>query len=73
MRMISMSCDPHFLFQIDGHSMTVIEVDGISHQPYTVDSIDIYAGQRYSFVLTANRPVDNYCGFYFSVHCDRLL
>lgn len=26
----------------------------------TVDSIQIFAGQRYSFVLTANQPVNNY-------------
>jgi iron transport multicopper oxidase len=25
-----------------------------------VDSIQIYAGQRYSFILVANQPVDNY-------------
>lgn len=39
---------------------TVIEVDGISVQPLTVDSIQIFAGQRYSFVLTANQPIANY-------------
>jgi iron transport multicopper oxidase len=63
MRMISMACDPHFHFQIDGHNMIVIEVDGILHQPYTVDSIELYSGQRYSFVLMANQPVNNYCMF----------
>jgi FtsP/CotA-like multicopper oxidase with cupredoxin domain len=56
-----MACDPHFIFQIDGHSMNVIEADGITTKPYTVDSIDIYAGQRYSFILTANQTVSNYC------------
>ena len=40
--------------------MTIIEVDGIAHQPYTVDQLDIFAAQRYSFVLTANQPVKNY-------------
>jgi iron transport multicopper oxidase len=44
MRLISMACDPHYIFQVDGHSMTVIEVDGVNHKPYTVDSIDLYAG-----------------------------
>lgn len=44
-RLISMACDPHFLFQIDGHTMTIIEVDGINHKPYQVDSIDILAGE----------------------------
>lgn len=39
---------------------TIIEVDGISVTPTTVDSIQIFAGQRYSFVLTATQPIDNY-------------
>ena len=55
-----MSCDPNFTFSIDGHNMTVIEVDAINHEPLAVDSIQIFAGQRYSFVLTASQPVDNY-------------
>ncbi|KAF7368336.1 Laccase I [Mycena venus] len=59
-RMVSISCDPNWIFSIDGHSMTIIEVDGVNHQPLTVDSIQIFAGQRYSFVLTANQPVSNY-------------
>ena len=28
--------------------------------PLIVDSIQIFAGQRYSFILTADQPVDNY-------------
>nr|GAT59722.1 laccase [Mycena chlorophos] len=59
-RLISMSCEPNFIFSIDGHSMTIIEADGVSTQPLTVESIQIFAGQRYSFVLTANQPVNNY-------------
>ncbi|KAJ7241454.1 laccase 2 precursor [Mycena rebaudengoi] len=59
-RLISMSCDPNWIFSIDGHSMTIIEVDGVNHKPLTVDSIQIFAGQRYSFVLTANKKIDNY-------------
>ncbi|KAJ7584057.1 laccase [Mycena floridula] len=61
MRLINMSCDPNYLFQIDGHtSLTVIEVDGVSHQPLVVDEIQIFAGQRYSFILNANATVGNY-------------
>lgn len=39
---------------------TIIEVDSINVVPLEVDSIQIFAGQRYSFVLNANRPVANY-------------
>ncbi|KAJ4473035.1 laccase 1 [Lentinula aciculospora] len=59
-RLVSISCDPNFLFSIDGHTFTVIEADGVNHEPVVVDSIQIFAAQRYSFVLTANQSVDNY-------------
>ncbi|PIL29303.1 transporter [Ganoderma sinense ZZ0214-1] len=59
-RLLSLSCDPNFTFSIDGHSMTVIEADAVNHAPLAVDSIQIFAGQRYSFVLAANQAVDNY-------------
>ncbi|OBZ71971.1 Laccase-4 [Grifola frondosa] len=59
-RLVSMSCDPNYTFSIDGHNMTVIEVDAVNHEPLVVDSIQIFAGQRYSFVLTADQTVDNY-------------
>ncbi|KAJ7720366.1 laccase [Mycena maculata] len=48
------SCDPNFIFTIDGHNMTIIEADGTNTEPLT------YAGQRYSFVLTADQDVDHY-------------
>lgn len=41
-------------------SQTIIEVDGANVQPLTVDSIQIFAGQRYSFVLHADQPISNY-------------
>nr|QOW95913.1 laccase GbLac_U30636 [Ganoderma boninense] len=59
-RLISMSCDPNYTFSVDGHNMTVIEADGIETQPVTVNTIQIFAAQRYSFVLTADQDVDNY-------------
>ncbi|KAF8196131.1 yellow laccase [Pholiota molesta] len=59
-RLVSISCDPNYTFSIDGHLMTIIEVDGNNVAPLTVDSIQIFAGQRYSFILQANQPVSNY-------------
>jgi iron transport multicopper oxidase len=35
-------------------------VEGNYVEPLVVDSIQIYAGQRYSFILNANQIVDNY-------------
>ncbi|EIN06348.1 laccase [Punctularia strigosozonata HHB-11173 SS5] len=59
-RLVSISCEPAYNFSINSHSMTVIEADGNSVNPVTVGSLQIFPGQRYSFVLTANQPVDNY-------------
>ncbi|KAF9563579.1 yellow laccase [Agrocybe pediades] len=59
-RLVSMSCDPNHLFSIDGHTMTIIETDSEDVQPHVVDSIQIFPGQRYSFILTANQQVSNY-------------
>ena len=35
-------------------------MEGTNVDPLTVNSIQIFVGQRYSFILTANQPVDNY-------------
>ncbi|KAH8101261.1 laccase 1 [Cristinia sonorae] len=59
-RLINMACDPGYQFSIDKHDLTIIEVDGVNHEAHTVDSLDIFAVQRYSFVLKANQPVGNY-------------
>ncbi|KIJ32230.1 multicopper oxidase, partial [Sphaerobolus stellatus SS14] len=60
LRVINISGFAQFRFSIDGHRMTVIEADGIPHEPLTVDSFNIYVAQRYSVVVTANQPVGNY-------------
>ncbi|KAK7685420.1 laccase, multicopper oxidase, benzenediol:oxygen oxidorectuctase [Cerrena zonata] len=59
-RLVNISCFPNYVFSIHGHNMTIIEVEGVNSQPLTVDSIQIFVAQRYSFVLEANQPIDNY-------------
>ncbi|KIM75672.1 laccase [Piloderma croceum F 1598] len=59
-RLLSMACDSSFNFSIDGHRMTIIEADGEPTLPLQVDFIQIFAGQRYSFILQANQTVNNY-------------
>ncbi|KAG2143749.1 laccase [Suillus bovinus] len=59
-RILGLSCDPSYNFTIDGHTMTIIEADGIETVPETVDYLPVLAGQRYSVVVHANQPVDNY-------------
>nr|AAR01249.1 laccase 8 [Coprinopsis cinerea]DAA04513.1 TPA_exp: laccase 8 [Coprinopsis cinerea okayama7\ len=60
LRIMAISCDPNYIFSIDGHQLTVIEADAQSTQPLVVDSIQIFAGQRYSAILTADQPIGNY-------------
>ncbi|KLO10959.1 laccase [Schizopora paradoxa] len=59
-RLINMSCQPSYVFSIDGHKLTVIEADGVETEPVTVDSLEIFASQRYSIIVEANQPADNY-------------
>lgn len=44
-RLINMSCDAPYMFSIDGHNLTVIEVDGVLTEKYTVTHIPILAGE----------------------------
>ncbi|KAI0062732.1 laccase [Artomyces pyxidatus] len=60
LRIVSISCDPSYTFSVDGHQLTIIEVDGQNVQPLVVDNIQIFAAQRYSAVLHANQPIGNY-------------
>ncbi|KAG7443717.1 laccase [Guyanagaster necrorhizus] len=59
-RMVNIGCDAAYTVSIDSHLMTIIEADGVNLVPYTVDGIQIFAAQRYSFVLNANQPIGNY-------------
>ncbi|KAG1816496.1 laccase T2 copper depleted [Suillus subaureus] len=59
-RLMNMACKSNFVFTIDNHIFTVIEADSDYTTPLEVDSIQILAGQRYSFILVANQPIDNY-------------
>lgn len=43
--LILTSASLRFNFSIDGHSMTVIETDGVETQPYTVDTITVEPGK----------------------------
>ncbi|KAJ7610575.1 Cu-oxidase-domain-containing protein [Mycena polygramma] len=59
-RIINISARTSFTVSIDNHTLTVIEADGVATVPETVDVVTLHAGQRYSVVVTANQPVDNY-------------
>lgn len=59
-RLINGSAISRFNFQIEGHTLTVIEADGENHVPITVDRLVLQPGQRYSVVVTADQAVGNY-------------
>jgi len=52
------NCPIHF--SVDNHTLIVISSDGSSFRPVIVESFNIFAGERYDFVLVATNPVDNY-------------
>ncbi|CAF0713230.1 unnamed protein product [Brachionus calyciflorus] len=47
-------------FSIDYHNLTIIASDGKPLEPYTVESLIIYAGERYDFIINAFRKPSNY-------------
>ncbi|OCB91779.1 laccase [Sanghuangporus baumii] len=59
-RIVAAVCGPTYNFSIDGHRMTVIEADGVETNPLPVDVFQIFPGQRYSVVVNADQPIDNY-------------
>ncbi|KAF8498798.1 laccase 6 [Gautieria morchelliformis] len=60
LRFINSACAPLFRVSIDRHNLTIIEADGVAHEPLIVGSFNIWIGQRYSAVLSADQPVANY-------------
>ncbi|KAJ1935596.1 ferroxidase fet3, partial [Linderina macrospora] len=47
-RVINMATTENYQFSIPGHTMDVIEADGVYSLPHSVDVIDMGPGQRYS-------------------------
>ncbi|CAG4968642.1 unnamed protein product [Parnassius apollo] len=45
---------------VDGHNITVIASDGYDLEPITATSLVTYAGERYDFILEANKEISNY-------------
>ncbi|XP_033609847.1 laccase isoform X2 [Cryptotermes secundus] len=49
-----------YKFSISHHTLLVIAVDGCPVEPVRVNSIDMYGGERYDFVLEASEEVRSY-------------
>jgi len=65
--LVSISCDPSFIFSIDNHTLTVIEVEGTNVQPLEVDSLEIFAGACMDFLDFLAVLIDGKTGQRYSV------
>ncbi|RHZ82297.1 hypothetical protein Glove_109g260 [Diversispora epigaea] len=62
-RIINTSAYAFFTFSIDNHPLQVIEVEGTpvkNAKAAKVKVLPLHIAQRYSVILTANQPIDNY-------------
>lgn len=47
-------------FRIQGHKMTVVEVEGTHTVQTTYSSLDVHVGQSYSVLITADQSLQDY-------------
>jgi iron transport multicopper oxidase len=52
-RIINMGAFTPQYLQFDQHDMTIVEIDGVYTQPYTVSQLFITVAQRYGVIITA--------------------
>ncbi|XP_046548492.1 laccase-1-like isoform X2 [Haliotis rubra] len=45
---------------VDNHDIIMIATDGVPHEPVVVSSFNIFAGERFDFILDADKDVANY-------------
>ncbi|KAK3939678.1 Cupredoxin [Diplogelasinospora grovesii] len=45
--------------EIDGHDLTIVEVDGVYTEPYTLKTLYLSVGQRYAVLLKTKKSSDN--------------
>ncbi|CAG8629619.1 15279_t:CDS:2, partial [Acaulospora morrowiae] len=59
-RIINTSAMAHFTISIDNHPLKIIEVEGTIVEPVTVEVLSVNIAQRYSVIVDANQPIENY-------------
>nr|XP_022321018.1 oxidoreductase OpS5-like [Crassostrea virginica] len=47
-------------FSVDNHNLTIIATDGFPVKPMTVESLNVFAGERFDIVIAATQPVGSY-------------
>ncbi|KAF2739733.1 hypothetical protein EJ04DRAFT_483935 [Polyplosphaeria fusca] len=59
-RIVNTAMQSTYMFYIDGHTMTVINMDFTAIQPYQTKVLSINIGQRYMVLVKADQPPGNY-------------
>ncbi|KAJ2371627.1 ferroxidase fet3, partial [Coemansia sp. RSA 2603] len=67
LRLLNMGTTSMFRFRIDGHTMHVIEADGVATARRRVDSVTLGVAQRVSVLVTA--PAAPQCNFRYHFEC----
>ncbi|KAI1080742.1 Cupredoxin [Whalleya microplaca] len=60
LKLINGATAASFVFSIDGHNLTVIANDLVAVEPFTVQSLFIGIGQRYTVIVEANQTEGDY-------------
>jgi len=61
LRILNMGALGMFYFKIDGHQMSIVEVDGTDVEPLPTDMLSLATAQRYSVLVTAkNETTQNF-------------
>ncbi|KAF2123067.1 laccase Lcc4 [Lophiotrema nucula] len=55
LRLINVAIDSHFKFMIDNHTLTVIAMDLVPVEPFTVDVLSLGIAERYDVIVNADQ------------------
>lgn len=60
LRLINHSSYLSYWFSIDGHPLTIVEIDGVEVEPIVSQGVHVNIGQRYSVIIKATEKVGDY-------------
>lgn len=60
LRLINHSSYLSYWFSIDGHPLTIVEIDGVEVEPLVSQGVHVNIGQRYSVIISAAEKVGDY-------------
>ncbi|AET37317.1 putative oxidoreductase Ecym_1059 [Eremothecium cymbalariae DBVPG len=69
LRLINMATGNAQVFHIENHNLTIIEADGILTKPYTIRTLTVAVGQRYTVLVKLDPSLGNSKIFHASGSC----